>query len=147
MGSSLAVPQGTRSHPQSSEAACHPTTMQALGFTFGTLLAIWHHASPATKQAGRTETARIANKTGIDRRTVLAHTFERFQIAAGMHRSVEWSHGAQPQRVVLLLQPCQPGLVTLHLRLQLLEIQKLAIGAITSCTSAEGAPSRARASS
>jgi hypothetical protein len=32
-------------------------------------------------------------------------------------------NGLIKQRVVLLLQPREPGLVTLHLRLQLLEIQ------------------------
>ena len=47
-----------------------------------------------------------------------------------MHRSVEWSYGAQAQCVVLLLQPCKPRLVTLHLRLQLLEIQIVAISTI-----------------
>jgi len=47
-----------------------------------------------------------------------------------MHGPVEWSYRAHTQRVVLLLQPREPGLVTLHLRVQRPEIQELAIGAI-----------------
>src|SRR6266498_5196565 len=47
-----------------------------------------------------------------------------------MHGSIEWPHGVYAQRVVLLLKPVQPGLVTLHLRLQLLEIQIVAISTI-----------------
>src|SRR5437867_13376853 len=97
--------------------------MQAFGVTLGTLIASGHHASPTPKQASRTETVRVTDETDIDGCTVLTHTFERFQVPAGMDRPIEWAHRAHAQRVVLLLQPCQPGLVTLHLRLQLLEIQ------------------------
>src|SRR5689334_16397731 len=63
--------------------------VQAFGFTLSTLLARGHHASPAAKQAGRTETTRIPDKTGIDGCTVLAHTFECFQVAAGMYDAIE----------------------------------------------------------
>src|SRR6266540_6300897 len=47
-----------------------------------------------------------------------------------MHGSIEWPHGVYAQRVVLLLKPVQPGLVTLYLRLQLLEIHELDISTI-----------------
>ncbi len=83
--------------------------MQALRFTLSTLIAHGHHASPAPKQAGRAETARIADKTGIDGCTVLTHPFECFQVPAGMYCPIERPDCAHAQRVVLLLQPCQPG--------------------------------------
>jgi hypothetical protein len=52
MGSSLAVPQGTRSHPQPSEAACHHTTSAHVLNTSDVVLpsSLWRLAQLSVQQ-------------------------------------------------------------------------------------------------
>src|SRR6266699_1826139 len=104
--------------------------LQPFRLSITTLSTLRDHATPAAEQAAGTEALGVSNETGIDRRTVLSHTFECFQIAAGMDLPIERTDRLLAQRLVLLFEGGEPCLFTADLGLQLSKVQILILAAV-----------------
>ncbi len=92
--------------------------VQSFALTAATLLAVRHHARPATEEFRRGEALGITDQAGIDSGAVLADSPDRLQIPAGMNLPIQGMHRFQTDGVVLVFQGSEAGLLAADFGLQ-----------------------------
>ncbi len=75
--------------------------MQTLRFALPALLGMGNHPAPTAKVTRVSKALWVPDETGIDRRTVLADAFQRFQMAAGVQTAIARPHRLELQGMML----------------------------------------------